>query len=147
MFDKKELVEKLNELSPRELDVLVGRHVYGKEIKIERIDSKNKNNIKYLWVPDKKRKYTRNFSKSITKTERKDSKFRPLPRWSSDIRDCYMLLNAVVEEFEEFQIKILDRNRADVVVSSMKFSGTLCVSIVRMILFITFLKEENEKSN
>ena len=142
MIEKSKLIDKLNDLSPRELDIFVAKHFYGLEVKIDRVASKNNNNIKYLYLPQKHKKYARHFSKSKTKTEKNNDKYRALPRWASDIRDCWKLLNDATTRFGEFQIKVLDSGMVSVVACSERFDGTPCASIVRMVLLLTFNKEE-----
>ena len=142
MTPKIEIIDKLNDLSPREIDILVAKHFYGLEVKIDRIASKNNNNIKYLYLPQKKKKYSRHFSKSKTKTEKANDEYRALPRWASDIRDCWKLLNDATKRFGEFQIKVLDNGMVSVVACNEKFDGSACVSVARAILLRLFMKEK-----
>lgn len=141
MVDKTELVEKLNDLSLRELDILIAKHFYNAEVKIDRVQSKNSNIIKYLWIPQKLKKYARHFSKSKTKTERLNDKYRPLPRWSVDIRDSWKLLNEAFRKSYKIEISI-DINKVVVIALGVKFEGVLTHSLAKAILLITFLEKE-----
>ncbi|HNC58900.1 MAG TPA: hypothetical protein PLP33_25975 [Leptospiraceae bacterium] len=141
-LEKELIIEKLNESSLRELDVLVARYFYNYEVKIDRVDSKNNNNIKYLYLSKRKRKYTRHFSKSKTVSEKVNDSWRPLPRWSSDIRDCKKLINDSVAEAGKIAITILDRNNSEVIVRGNKFSGNLCSCIVKGIILHAIMEKE-----
>lgn len=142
------IIEKLNNISLRELDVLVGKYFYGNEVKLERVESTNNNNIKYLWLPKKSKKYSRNSSKSKTKLERKDSRYKPLPRWTTDIRDCWKLVLDANKKFGKISLNLLDNASGSVVVSNMEFKGRITVSAVRIILFLTLAEiEKNGNKN
>lgn len=143
MIDRDELINKLNDVSLREVDILLAKHFFNFEVKIERVESKNSNCIKYLYLPQKKKKYARHFSKSKSKTEKENDNYRPLPRWSTDIRDCYNLLKDANKRFGEFKINFLDENNVSVVVLNERFTGKLCEASAKLILFLTIL--ENEK--
>lgn len=142
MTDKQVIIDKLNECSLRELDVLVGKYFYSYEVKVDRVDSKNSNNIKYLYLPKKKKKYARHFSKSKTRTEKINDNWRALPRWSSDIRDCVKLIKDSIEDTGFISLKIFDKKNCEVSVRGNVFTGSICSCIVKGILLHSFMEKE-----
>lgn len=143
MINKQELIGKLNDLSLRELDILVAKYFYNAEVKIDRVQSNNSNNIKYLWIPQKRKKYARHFSRSKTKTEKLNDSYRSLPRWSVDIRDCWKLLNEAFRKAYDIKISI-DKDKTTVIALGEKFEGLMAHSAVRAILLVTFIRGSNE---
>ena len=141
---KNELFAKIVDLSLREVDLLLAKYFFGFETKIDRVESKNSNNIKYLYLPKSKRKYARHFSKSKTKTEKINDKYRPLPRWSTDLRDCYKLLIEANKRFGQFQILFIDENNVSVVGLNHKFTGKFSAACARLILFLTLAEKEKK---
>lgn len=122
-----ELLEKLNSLSLRELDILIAKYFYNLEVKFERVQSKNSNNIRYYYIKPNKRRYFNNTLKIIQK---------PLPRYCSDIRDCYSLLKDANEKFGKISIS-LDKDKAEVILCGFKIVDRLQVAIVKSVLYQT----------
>jgi hypothetical protein len=95
-----------------------------------------------LWLPKTSKKYSRNASKNKTKLEKKDSRYKPLPRWTTDIRDCWKLVLDANKKFGKISLNLLDNASGSVVVSNMEFKGRITVSAVRIILFLTLAEIE-----
>ena len=145
MIDKEELTDRLKNTVLRELDVLVARYFYNYEVKIDRVDSKNKNNIRFLYTPPKKK--SRHYSKSKSSAEKENDNYRELPRWSFDSRDSFKLLKDANKRFGTITIQIINENKSVVIIRGEKFSGKLSRAIAEAVLYQTFAdieKEENE---
>lgn len=121
-----ELLEKLNSLSLRELDILVAKYFYNLEVEFERVKSKNSNNIRYFYNLPQKRKY---FNHTLRKNQ------KPLPRYCSDIRDCYKLLIDARKKIGQIFIHVLDNKKAEVIIKSHHIADKFTVAIVKSVLF------------
>lgn len=132
-----DLKDQIIDLSGRELDILIAKYVFGFEPVIERSGSKL-NPIRVLYQPKKKRKYARHFSRAKSNREKVDSSFRPLPRYSNDIRDMQLVVKKVNKPFAvEFQGNSLYNAYGDFI----SFQGsTMSTAVCKLLLYFT-LKE------
>ncbi len=142
MLDKEELIARLESTSLRELDVLIAKYFYSLEVNIVRVDSKNKNTIRFLYIPPKKK--SRHYSKSKSKEEKINDNYRELPRWSFDSRDSFRLLKDANIRFGTITIQIVTENKSTVIIRGEKFSGKLARTIAEAVLYQTFAETEKE---
>jgi hypothetical protein len=135
---------QLDEISLREQDALVAKFIYNLQVRVERADSKNNNNIRYLYYSRKKRVRARHYSKVKSKVEKCDKQWLPLPRYSSDARDCIKLCSDFVSNYKTpISVKIVDETTVDVVISGYKLSGRYFSTVTRLILIFMIMKESD----
>lgn len=138
-----EALSMLEDFSLRELDVLVAKIFYRLETRIERVESKNANFIRYLVRRSKRKPRFRGYSKVKSVLEKRDSSWIPLPRYSVDIRDFYKLAQAFTNKYRcKLSITLLDSNTSIVVLSGQLLTGRLCDVGVRLILAYIIDKEK-----
>jgi hypothetical protein len=128
-----ELLYHLGSLSLREMDILVGTYFYKLDVKFERVAAKNSNNIRYYYIQPQKRKY---FNHTLKKNQ------KPLPRYSTDIRDCFSLLKDANAKYGNIVINYIDKDNSEVIISGFKVVGKLQPSIVKSVLFQTLKNYE-----
>lgn len=139
-----ESLSKLEDFSLRELDVLVAKFFYKLETKIERVDSNNSNTLRYLVYRKTKKARFRGYSKVKSNVEKLDKHWKPLPRYSVDIRDFYKFAQDFTGKYRcKLSITLLDNNTSIVVISGQPLTGKLCdVGVKLMLAYI--LEKENQ---
>lgn len=96
MTSNREILDYLNELTGRELDILVAKYVFSTEIDMDQEElTKERLSIKRMGKL-RKRLYTSYIGKKNVKL--KKAKYTGLPRYNSDVRHTWVLLRHVMKE-------------------------------------------------
>lgn len=140
-----EIVNYIDLLGVRELDVLVARKIYNLEVVVHKVDysPSRRGEVRYAVKIDDsmpKRRSRSNYAKSTYQTAQ-TLKF--LPRYSKDVKDSLKLLEDVVPTYGIARIDYAGRKTASVTLGQIKSVGEMPKSIAKVVLINYFLKYQD----